>query len=188
MYTQSIRIRNLVVGIRARSHEAVTKLVKEIKAERIAEIGVWKAEMAYFVLTGCNTFIKEYIGVDPYRVFDGSCAQTKERGDKIFLSSIRKMREFPQFFLIKEMSLFTAGMFPDKYFDLVYIDADHRYEAVSQDIKAWMPKVKDGGILCGHDYYRRWMSVKKAVQEVFGEDCEKGRGTGWIARMEKYRV
>ena len=143
------------MGIRARAHVAVTELVKEIKAERIAEIGIWKAKMSHFVLTECSTFVKEYIGVDPYRVFDGSDVQSKERADRLFLSVIRKMREFPQFFLIKEKSIFTAEMFPDKYFDLVYIDADHRYEAVSQDIKVWMPKVKDNGILCGHDYYRR---------------------------------
>lgn len=36
-------------------------------------------------------------------------------------------------------------------FDLVFIDADHRYSSVMQDIAAFKPLVKQGGILCGHD-------------------------------------
>ena len=40
----------------------------------------------------------------------------------------------------------------DEYFDLVYIDADHTYESVKDDIAAWFPKVKPGGWITGHDY------------------------------------
>ena len=36
-------------------------------------------------------------------------------------------------------------------FDFVFIDGDHRYEGVSNDIKNYAPLVKKGGILCGHD-------------------------------------
>lgn len=46
----------------------------------------------------------------------------------------------------------TANNFPDEYFDLVYIDADHTYESVKDDISTWFPKVKIGGWITGHDY------------------------------------
>jgi len=36
--------------------------------------------------------------------------------------------------------------------DLVFIDGDHREEAVIADIEAWRPHVRPGGILCGDDY------------------------------------
>lgn len=36
--------------------------------------------------------------------------------------------------------------------DFVFIDGDHSAEAVSADIRAWRPKVRPGGMLCGHDY------------------------------------
>jgi len=48
-------------------------------------------------------------------------------------------------------SVTAANMLADAHFDLVFLDADHRYHAIAADIKAWRRKVKRGGILCGHD-------------------------------------
>jgi cephalosporin hydroxylase len=55
--------------------------------------------------------------------------------------------------------------------NLVFIDADHSYETVLADIKAWMPKVKVGGVLCGHDYNppgQDHAGVRQAVDELIG--------------------
>ena len=46
--------------------------------------------------------------------------------------------------------------------DLIYLDAAHDTESVYKDILLWLPHVKEGGILCGDDWY--WDSVKLAVQ------------------------
>jgi cephalosporin hydroxylase len=54
---------------------------------------------------------------------------------------------------------------------LVFIDADHSYETVHADIKAWLPKVEAGGVLCGHDYNPPGQDhggVKQAVDELIG--------------------
>ena len=40
----------------------------------------------------------------------------------------------------------------DGSLDFVYIDANHTYQAVKDDIRLWYPKVKSGGIIMGHDY------------------------------------
>ena len=45
----------------------------------------------------------------------------------------------------------AASVLVEGCFDLVFIDADHRYSAVSADIAAWKPKLRSGGIICGHD-------------------------------------
>jgi len=45
-----------------------------------------------------------------------------------------------------------ANLFADESLDFVYIDANHAYDFVVEDIKYWYPKVKKGGYLCGHDY------------------------------------
>ena len=50
--------------------------------------------------------------------------------------------------------------------DMVFIDADHRYKSVSDDIYAWKPKAKK--IICGHDY--DLSSVRQAVDELLNVD------------------
>ena len=44
------------------------------------------------------------------------------------------------------------NFFSDESLDFVYIDANHKYEAVVEDIKNWFPKVRKGGVVSGHDY------------------------------------
>jgi SAM-dependent methyltransferase len=53
--------------------------------------------------------------------------------------------------VIKSDSAAAASLYPDETFDFVFIDGDHRYLKVLKDIDAWWPKVKQGGILSGHD-------------------------------------
>lgn len=54
--------------------------------------------------------------------------------------------------MIRMGSVDAATLFPDEYFDFIYIDADHSYEAVKQDLKVWWPKIKKGGIFSGDDF------------------------------------
>ena len=57
-------------------------------------------------------------------------------------------------------------MFDDEYFDFVYIDGDHSYEAVIKDLDSWYPKLKEYGVMCGDDYGRySGQGVVKAVYE-----------------------
>jgi hypothetical protein len=53
--------------------------------------------------------------------------------------------------------------FADNSLDFVYLDGNHTYDFVKQDLNAWYNKVKVGGILAGHDYPLK--SVKQAVDE-----------------------
>lgn len=61
-----------------------------------------------------------------------------------------------------------SNEFKDESFDFIFIDADHSYEAVKKDIEMWYPKVKQGGVIAGHDYDRpAWEGVCEAVDEIF---------------------
>lgn len=46
----------------------------------------------------------------------------------------------------------ASVLFPNNFFDWIYIDADHSYDGCMQDLISWYPKLKIGGILAGHDY------------------------------------
>lgn len=58
----------------------------------------------------------------------------------------------------------AVKMVADASLDFVFIDADHTYEGCLADIRNWTPKVRSGGLICGHDL--NWPSVYKAVRET----------------------
>lgn len=63
----------------------------------------------------------------------------------------------------------AASFFADGSVDFLYIDASHEYEFVHRDIVSWLPKIKIGGIISGHDYNgAKFPGVKRAVDEIFG--------------------
>jgi len=71
-------------------------------------------------------------------------------------------------------SVSLASSYADDSVHMVYIDACHEYDSVHADISAWLPKIKTGGIISGHDYDRK--SVQRAVAELIGPvsvTCER---------------
>jgi predicted O-methyltransferase YrrM len=79
--------------------------------------------------------------------------------------------------LIKMKSSEASKLYDDEYFDWIYIDADHTYESVLEDIKMWLPKLKKGGVISGHDFDPSddnlnfsLYGVEKAVKEIFGDN------------------
>jgi len=76
----------------------------------------------------------------------------------------------------------AVSQFEDKFFDLIYIDANHSYEFVKKDIINYFPKVKDDGFIAGHDYRgdMPWVQVKPAVDELLGTPERLYGDTSWI--------
>jgi hypothetical protein len=64
----------------------------------------------------------------------------------------------------------AAALYPDKSLDFVFLDASNRYPDHLNYIKAWLPKVKPGGVIGGHDFYCKTFGVEKSVLEYFGKD------------------
>ena len=53
-----------------------------------------------------------------------------------------------------------APLYADGHFDFIYVDARHDYKGALVDMEAWWPKLKEGGIMAGHDYMIQ-VEVKK---------------------------
>lgn len=66
-------------------------------------------------------------------------------------------------------STLGASMYEDESLDFVFLDADHRYPKVRDDILTWLPKINEGGVLAGDDY--DWAGVKESVDEVLGPEA-----------------
>ena len=186
------------MGISARA-EVVINLVREVGAKRVAEIGLGRGRTVRAVLrSDCHDIIKEYWAIDPWNAKysrDSVCNRIggKDQNfyDKEAWDVYRYTCFFPQLKIIRMTSVEASKLFyhyrkyvNEKYFDLVFIDAEHDYENVRKDILAWDPLVKENGIICGHDYASREKGVIKAVNEIYGEDnIEVIRpGSVWVKR------
>ena len=77
----------------------------------------------------------------------------------------------------------AAESFVDGTFDFVFIDAEHTYEAVKADIAAWLPKIRSGGLLSGHDYSGSFPGVCDAVNEMKRKIIE-GTDKVWAIRVD----
>jgi len=83
-------------------------------------------------------------------------------------------------FLLRMQSARAARVFDDASVDFVYIDAEHKYDSVRADIHAWLPKVRPGGKIAGHDY--GMADVSRAVHETFGESIALA-GATWVKQL-----
>ncbi len=83
----------------------------------------------------------------------------------------------------------ASNVVPDASLDFVFIDADHSYEGCKADIRAWMPKLKPGGLLAGHDYDNKDFEdfgVTRAVDEFAAahqHKLELGDNLTWFIRL-----
>jgi len=87
------------------------------------------------------------------------------------------------FEVIVTYSFEAAKYFDSNSVDTIFIDAGHSYEAVVKDIAAWLPKMKNGGIMAGHDY-TAWIGVKEAADGVFDKP-DKVENDCWFVKIKK---
>jgi predicted O-methyltransferase YrrM len=84
---------------------------------------------------------------------------------KLFYGKLDKFIKSNNCVPIQMFSSEANKIITEEDFDFIYIDGDHSYDYVKEDIEIWYPKVRDGGILCGHDYNNQWEGVVQAVDE-----------------------
>lgn len=141
-------------------------------ASVFVEVGSWAGRSSDAILSGSKG--KVYC-VDTWQgakdVQDLTNGMAKERDMlEVFKSNVGHYKNLN---IVHKSSIEGAKDFEDNSLDVCFIDAGHTYEEVLEDIKAWLPKVKPDGILCGHDYLPdTWMGVVKAVDENFGKPDE----------------
>lgn len=130
--------------------EALAKLFYELKMKTGAEIGVFKGRYSK-VLCEANPDLKLYC-VDPWLIYD----DYKEiKSKRLMASYYKKAMELLSPYnvsVIKKSSMDAIKDFKDGSLDFVYIDGNHAFRSVIDDIDEWSKKVRVGGIISGHDY------------------------------------
>lgn len=142
-----------------KNRQELAKYFAELNFRTGVEVGVYKG--GYSIdLCKANPELKLYC-VDIWGINDRSQRQ-RDLHIKIYNYAKRKLSAFNTV-ITRDLSMNAVKQFDDNSLDFVYIDANHSYSEVSQDIPAWAEKVRLGGIVSGHDY--DWVDVKKAVDE-----------------------
>jgi hypothetical protein len=138
-----------------------------------AEVGVQTGVYAKQLLENIRC-LERFFCVDAWRHLDGyiDISNVHDQIHEGYYQETRKRLEpwADKIEFIRELSIEGAKRIPDHTLDFVYIDADHAKEAVTKDLNAYLPKMKPGGIMAGHDYLDAIRSygvfgVKSAVDE-----------------------
>lgn len=102
-----------------------------------------------------------------------------------FVSNMRLANVYDYVIPVKSDSHKAASLFNDNFLPFVFLDACHGYEGVKKDLKLWWPKVKEGGIMAGHDYeINSSAGVNMAVDEFalsLGRAVEASKNS-WLLR------
>lgn len=146
----------------------LAKLFAELGFKIGVEVGV---ECGVFteVLCRANPQAKIY-GVDAWKAYAGyrdHVSQIKLEG--FFGIATQRTASF-NCELIRKFSLDAVKEFPRDLLDFVYIDGNHELPFVMNDIIEWSRRVRPGGVISGHDYYKSTRFDKKN-HTVFAVNC-----------------
>ena len=151
--------------------EMATKLKD---GDHYVEVGAWKGTSAAFLATEIANSGKkiQFDVVDtwlgsPEHLAGGSWADQDAIDGRLFEVFTENMKPVEGFYKpLRMTSLEASLLYEDNSLDFVLLDAAHDRINVSIDIKAWLPKVKSGGILAGDDYHPVWDGVRQAVNDL----------------------
>jgi predicted O-methyltransferase YrrM len=133
------------------------------------EVGCWKGRSAAFMAVEIKNSGKNirFDCIDPWEENqDGQCVGNIYGK---FMENTKRVSNLIT--AIRTTSVNAASTYEDNSVDFVFIDGHHAYDSVVADLEAWLPKMKSGGLLAGHDY--AWCEdVRRAVHKVLGEGTD----------------
>lgn len=145
------------------------------------EIGSYAGESAE-ILLGTGAFTQFYC-IDPWEM---NYDPKDSTGDACLLEAERvfdsKFANNPVVVKLKMKSSDAVTTFQDGTIDFIYIDGNHQYDFVKKDLEDYVPKIKVGGIIAGHDYGGPTTpGVTRAVDEYFGvPPVNRYRDYSWV--------
>ena len=122
----------------------------------VVELGVFKGEFAtelYKRLSPLQLLLVDiWCGESGSGDKDGYNHITVKDMERVYIELVDKYKSLNEVKLIRETTTNFLQSQVDSAFDMIYVDADHSYEAVTNDLQLSFKKLKNGGVLAGHDY------------------------------------
>ena len=138
---------NIIAGV---DRPQLAQWFKEWGLNSGVEVGTYMGKYAE-VLCQANPKLR-LTCVDPWVAYNGYKDYSTQRSLNKGYEGAKIVAEKYKCTMVREFSVDAAKQFPDGYFDFVYIDANHELPWVIQDLYTWIPKVRKGGVISGHDY------------------------------------
>jgi hypothetical protein len=154
-------------------------LIRNRGFRKVAEIGVASGNLVNRVLTDSSIDLDLYLAVDPWVVYIESYnrpphAKEKQQSwwDSLF-QRVKAMEErFTPLWVWRQPSAEGSGnaIGMNLSLDCVYIDAIHDAENIIIDVFGWLHVIRDGGVICGHDYSKAYTDMALALDSVFKDE------------------
>lgn len=147
-------------------------LFRSMGYTRGVEVGVWSGRFSKVLCESIPGL--ELTCVDPWQSYAEYREPKNDQSllDAAYLEACERLIPF-RCTVMRMTSVDAARLVPDRSVDFVYIDGNHTREFVLQDLAAWTPKVRCGGIVAGHDYHllprQPFIQVREAV-DAFASD------------------
>lgn len=164
------------------------ELLKDKKPKIGAEIGVLAGNLTVKILKRFPS-IKIYYAIDPWTFYPTYKETLSKRGQKFWNQDMldENFKTFKQNIenfgdrvrILKMFSNEAVDFIKDNSLDFLFIDGNHSYEYVKEDIELYLPKIKIGGLIGGHDYGYKVGGVKMAVDEIFSDSVFFGSDKTW---------
>lgn len=163
--------------MRINSREDLHKLINALNLKIGAEIGTQRGLYAEYLLKNTELFL--YL-IDIWQHQDKGYKDIANVSSSEHESNLVMTRQLVapyegRYEIIRAFSVDAAKRFSEDELDFVYIDANHSYKATLEDLDAWYPKVRIGGLIAGHDFLDGdnicgcEFGVKSAVTEFMEE-------------------
>ena len=133
--------------------DLIRNIGQEFPKGKGVEVGTFKGSFSNQIM---NNWSGTLYMVDVWRPLESGYDDSSNHGrydGGVYTDAMENIKGFEdRAIMVRATSEIASDMFNDNSLDFVYIDANHAYDYVVQDIELWYPKVKKGGFICGHDY------------------------------------
>ena len=162
---------DLKENISPQEEEAIRFLVSSVagKGATFVEVGSWKGHSASII----GKVVRETGGhlycVDHWKGNEGTwnIAESQNKDIyKIFEHNLKALGLWDYITPMPMDSLTASQKFPDGSIDFLFLDADHRYQQFKEDLEAWYPNLKVGGVICGHDCEQYYTKINSRLQKM----------------------